>query len=238
MQQEPVLFSGTVFENVAKGLLDEQRSLSAQDQLNLVKKACEASNAHDFIITLPEGYDTQLGECAGLLSGGQRQRLAIARSIISNPQVLLLDEATSALDPRAEQIVQSALQRVSQGRTVLVIAHKLATIKDADNVAVISKGVVVEQGKHDELIEMGGQYAALVRAQDLGGGKSGSGSIAKRDDDEETGSNESLQKMVSLKKTESVGRSMVHDLENQIGSHGTVGYSLLRCIYSILKEQR
>ncbi|GAB1217335.1 hypothetical protein ATERTT37_006574 [Aspergillus terreus] len=170
VQQEPVLFRGTVYENVLKGLNDEQRQLPADEQRKLVEEACKASFAHDFIINLPEGYNTYVGERASMLSGGQKQRVAIARSIISNPQILLLDEATSALDPEAEKIVQAALNRVSANRTTVTIAHRLSTIKDSDNIAVISKGKVVEQGTHQELIDRDGHYARLVRAQDLGGG--------------------------------------------------------------------
>nr|POE79657.1 multidrug resistance protein 1 [Quercus suber] len=164
VQQEPVLFRGTVFENIAKGFVGAQQELSEQEQRKLVEEACKNSNAHDFIRNLPEGYDTQVGERASMLSGGQKQRIAIARSIISDPKILLLDEATSAL----EKIVQEALNRVSENKTTLVIAHKLATVKAADNIVVMSYGKVVEQGTHVDLIARDGQYAALVRAQDLG----------------------------------------------------------------------
>ncbi|KAL8655064.1 MAG: hypothetical protein Q9210_001125 [Variospora velana] len=237
VQQEPILFNGSVFENVANGFLEAQRSLPTDERYKLVRDACEASNAHDFIMQLPDGYDTQLGEGAGTLSGGQRQRLAIARSIISDPKILLLDEATSALDPRAESIVQRALKRVSQGRTVLVIAHKLATIKDADNIAVIANGCVVEEGTHEQLIEKGGRYTALVNAQDLGSGNQGSKS-ALEDDNIETDSHDSLQQTVSLKEIESAARSTAHDIEGQSAPHGTVRYSLVRCIYLLLGEQK
>ncbi|KAI4096023.1 MAG: hypothetical protein LQ344_001257 [Seirophora lacunosa] len=237
VQQEPVLFDGSVFQNVANGFLDAQRSLSTKEQYKLVRDACEASNAHDFVTELPDGYDTQLGEGAGMLSGGQRQRLAIARSIISNPKILLLDEATSALDPRAESIVQRALKRVSHGRTVLVIAHKLATIKDVDNIAVIANGSVVEQGTHEQLIARGGRYTALVNAQDLGSGSEG-GKTALENDDVETDSHDSLQRTVSLKGTDSAGPSAARDIEGQAAPHGTVGYSLVRCIYMLLREQK
>ncbi|KAI4174429.1 MAG: hypothetical protein LQ343_002366 [Gyalolechia ehrenbergii] len=169
-KQEPILFSSSVFENVTKGLLDEQRSLSADDhQFKLIQSACEASEAHDFIHELPDGYGTRLGESAGMLSGGQR--------IISDPKVFLLDEAASALDPHAEP-------GVSQGRTVLVPAHKLATIKDADNISVIANGSVVEQGTHEQLIEQGGPYAALVRTQGLGHGDQRGGNASKVNEDE------------------------------------------------------
>lgn len=126
IQQEPTLFSGTVYQNIANGLVGEQKDLPAEKQMILIQEACKASNAHDFIEQLPEGYHTQVGERASMLSGGQRQRIAIARSIVSNPKVLLFDEATSALDPRAEKAVQSALDRVSINKTTLIIAHKLS----------------------------------------------------------------------------------------------------------------
>lgn len=137
-------------------------------QRKLVEDACKIANAHDFITELPEGYDTETGERAGLLSGGQKQRIAIARSIISNPAILLLDEATSALDPHSEGAVQQALDKASKNRTTVVIAHKLATIKNADNIVVMSQGRIVEQGSHYQLLEKDGVYAKLVRIQDLG----------------------------------------------------------------------
>ncbi|RKL09156.1 hypothetical protein BFJ68_g9099 [Fusarium oxysporum] len=165
VQQEPALFNGTVFENVCNGLTGTQWQDSPREsKMERVIEACKMSNAHEFISQLPE---TQVGERAGLLSGGQKQRIAIARAIISDPRILLLDEATSALDPTSEGLVQKALDQASVGRTTIVIAHKLATIKNADNIVVMSKGEVCESGTHSQLLGMNGAYARLVKAQDL-----------------------------------------------------------------------
>ncbi|RYP13828.1 hypothetical protein DL765_006700 [Monosporascus sp. GIB2] len=165
---EPVLFNGSVFENIANGLVGTQwEAASQEDQMQRVQDAAKLAFAHDFIQNLPQGYHTRIGERGGLLSGGQKQRIAIARSVISEPKILLLDEATSALDPHAEGIVQKALDCASENRTTIVIAHKLATIRNADNIVVMSKGKIREQGRHDELVSRNGIYATLVKAQDL-----------------------------------------------------------------------
>ncbi|KAI5925484.1 ABC transporter [Camillea tinctor] len=168
VQQEPVLFNGSVFENIANGLVGTPwEHAPVAEQERRVRAAAEFAFAHDFIARLPEGYATRIGEKGGLLSGGQKQRVAIARSIISEPKVLLLDEATSALDPHSEGIVQRALDNVSRSRTTIVIAHKLATIKAADNIVVMGRGHILEQGSHASLLARGGTYAALVQAQNL-----------------------------------------------------------------------
>lgn len=163
-----MLFDGSVFENIANGLVDTQReTLLQKDQMQRVQEAAKLVFAHDFIQNLPQGYHTRIGERGGLLSGGQKQRIAIARSVISEPKILLLDEATSALDPHAEGIVQKALDSASKNRTTIVIAHKLATIRNADSIVVMSKGKIMEQGRHEELVSRNGIYATLVKAQDL-----------------------------------------------------------------------
>lgn len=234
IQQEPTLFQGTIYENVAKGLIGNQRNLSEEEQIELVQEACRSSNAHDFIEQLPEGYDTQVGERASMLSGGQRQRIAIARSIVSNPKILLFDEATSALDPRAEKVVQSALNRVSINKTTLIIAHKLATVMAADNIVVMTNGQIHEQGTHHELLESGGLYAAMVRAQDLGtkaGEEEIHADLKEAQDEEET-----LGRKITLQRTQSQynAKALEHEVD-QLAA-GTLGYSLLRCIWIMLKE--
>ncbi|KAK1753327.1 P-loop containing nucleoside triphosphate hydrolase protein [Echria macrotheca] len=168
VQQEPVLFQGSVFDNIAHGLIGTRwEKASKEEKMVQVQEAAKIAYAHDFISELPDGYDTEIGQRGGMLSGGQKQRVAIARSVVSQPKVLLLDEATSALDPHAEGIVQQALDKASEGRTTIVIAHKLATIRKADNIVVMTKGKIIEQGTHEDLVGMDGAYARLVRVQDL-----------------------------------------------------------------------
>ncbi|KVH88486.1 AAA+ ATPase domain-containing protein [Cynara cardunculus var. scolymus] len=161
VNQEPVLFSVSVGENIAYGLPDE--NVSRDD----VIAAAKAANAHDFIVSLPEGYDTLVGERGGLLSGGQRQRVAIARALLKNAPILILDEATSALDTVSERLVQDALNHLMKGRTTLVIAHRLSTVQNADQIALCSEGKIAELGSHSELLARKGQYASLVGTQRL-----------------------------------------------------------------------
>ncbi|KAK1982269.1 ABC transporter [Colletotrichum cereale] len=170
VQQEPTLFRGSVFDNIAHGLIGTPwEHQSREKQMEQVQNAAKIAFADDFISKLPNGYDTEIGQRGGLLSGGQKQRIAIARSIVSEPKVLLLDEATSALDPQAEEIVQKALDKASINRTTIVIAHKLATIRKADNIVVMSKGRIIEQGTHESLITQEGAYSRLVKVQQLTG---------------------------------------------------------------------
>ncbi|KAE9617329.1 putative peptide-transporting ATPase [Lupinus albus] len=161
VNQEPVLFSVSVGENIAYGLPDDD--VSKDD----VIKAAKAANAHDFILSLPQGYDTLVGERGGLLSGGQRQRIAIARALLKNAPILILDEATSALDAASERLVQDALNHLMKGRTTLVIAHRLSTVQNAHQIALVTDGGIAEIGTHLELVAKKGHYASLVSTQRL-----------------------------------------------------------------------
>jgi ATP-binding cassette, subfamily B, bacterial len=155
--QEPVVFAASAMDNIRYG-----RPNASDDE---VKAAAQAAYAHEFIEALPMGYQTFMGERGVRLSGGQRQRLAIARAILKNAPLLLLDEATSALDTHSEQMVQAALDRAMQGRTTIVVAHRLSTVQRADTIVVMANGEIVEQGKHHDLLARNGAYAALAQAQ-------------------------------------------------------------------------
>ncbi|XP_058491338.1 ATP-binding cassette sub-family B member 9 [Solea solea] len=158
--QEPALFARSVEDNITYGLSDVS--------METVVQAATKANAHDFITSLPEGYETGVGEKGTQLSGGQKQRVAIARALVRNPRVLILDEATSALDAESEHSVQQALNNILQEHTVLVIAHRLSTVEKADNIIVIDKGHMAEQGPHAQLMASGGLYSKLVQRQVLG----------------------------------------------------------------------
>ncbi len=157
--QETVLFGTTVRENIAYGRTD-----AGQEE---IEAAARAANAHEFIVALPEGYETLLGERGATVSGGQRQRVAIARAILRDPRILILDEATSSLDRQSEAAVQAALDGLLEGRTAIVIAHRLSTVRNADRILVISEGQVVEEGTHEALMAQDGVYRRLYEADAL-----------------------------------------------------------------------
>lgn len=163
VQQEPTLYSGSIRENIVMGWPGDESEVTDE----MIHNVCRKANIHDFIMSLPDGYDTVSGSRGALLSGGQKQRVAIARALIRNPKVLLLDEATSALDSESEKVVQTALDEAAKGRTTIAIAHRLSTIQKADIIYVFDAGRIVEQGDHETLLELDGRYAELVKMQSL-----------------------------------------------------------------------
>jgi ATP-binding cassette subfamily B protein len=155
--QDPVIFAASARDNIRFGNPD---ATDAQ-----VEAAARAAAAHDFLAALPDGYDTYVGERGVMLSGGQKQRIAIARAILRDAPILLLDEATSALDAESERAVQDAVARLAEGRTTIIVAHRLATVKQADRIVVLQDGRIAAQGTHDELVSQNGLYARLARLQ-------------------------------------------------------------------------
>ncbi len=155
--QETILFNDTVFNNIAYGL----NGISPEE----VEKAAKVANAHDFILSLPQGYDTYIGDRGVKLSGGERQRIAIARAILKNPKILIFDEATSSLDAESERLVQEAIGRLIKGRTALIVAHRLSTIRGADLIVVLEEGRIVQQGPHSQLLREEGPYRRLYQLQ-------------------------------------------------------------------------
>ena len=157
VQQDVFLFAGSVRDNIMYGSPEK----SEEDMILAAKRA----NIHDYVMTLPNGYDTEVGERGVKLSGGQKQRISIARAFLKNPPILILDEATSALDNMTEMQIQSALSELSEGRTTIVVAHRLSTVKNADEIIVLTDGEITERGTHEALVESGGLYAELYRYQ-------------------------------------------------------------------------
>ena len=157
VQQDVFLFNGTIRENIAYG------DFEATDEQ--IIEAAKRANIHDYVMSLPDGYDTNVGERGVKLSGGQKQRISIARAFLKNPPILILDEATSALDNATEMLIQDALNELSEGRTTIVVAHRLSTVKNADEIIVLTPAGIAERGTHEELMALGGIYKGLYEYQ-------------------------------------------------------------------------
>ena len=157
VQQDVFLFGGSIYENIAYGNFDATR--------DEVIAAAKRANIHDYVMSMPDGYETQVGERGVKLSGGQKQRISIARAFLKNPPILILDEATSALDNVTEMQIQQALADLSQGRTTIVVAHRLSTVRNADKIIVVTADGIAEQGSHKQLMEQNGIYARLYNNQ-------------------------------------------------------------------------
>ena len=160
VQQEPLMFKDTVFNNIAYG--------SPDAHVEQVLRAADIANAHGFISRLPDGYDTMVGERGIGLSGGERQRLSIARAVMKNPSILIFDEATAAVDSETEHLIQEAIERLIRGRTTLMIAHRLSTLRNANKIVVVDKGEIIECGSPEELLAKKGKYYKLVQIQSMG----------------------------------------------------------------------
>jgi len=206
VSQEPTLFATTILENICMG---REGGASRED----VIAAAQAANAHKFISNLPDGYDTQVGERGVQLSGGQKQRIAIARAVLKNPKVLLLDEATSALDTTSERIVQAALDKMTVGRTTVVIAHRLSTVQNADIIAVVQNGNVVEQGTHAELLKNpNGAYTNLVQLQ-----------MQREAEDQRAGAVPEVDEATVAEAEEVLGAGAVVNMSNQLSIPVSIG---------------
>lgn len=251
VMQEPFLFNDSIYKNVAYGLVGtEWESESEEDKRRRVREACVEANASTFVEELPQGYDTKVGESGVKLSGGQKQRIAIARSIISKPPILILDEATSAIDPRNERIVQNALDRVSKGRTTITIAHRLSTVKKADQIVVLGNGNVLETGTHEELLSRpDGAYTRLVRgqtlsmedeAEDISREDLEKADVIKVEDEDSNNDTENLGRTTTWRSKLSVGKgkdsTLVDDVEAARPKKDTE-LGILRCVSIMLWEQ-
>jgi ATP-binding cassette subfamily B (MDR/TAP) protein 1 len=164
VSQEPTLYQGTIRENILLGADKDPKDVPEK----AIEQACKDANIYDFILSLPDGFNTIVGSKGSMLSGGQKQRVAIARALLRDPKILLLDEATSALDSESEKVVQAALDHAAKGRTTIAVAHRLSTIQKADIIYVFDQGRIVESGTHSQLMHRRGRYFELVNLQSLG----------------------------------------------------------------------
>ncbi|KAL1196719.1 ABC transporter B family member 11 [Cardamine amara subsp. amara] len=210
VSQEPVLFSSSIMENIAYG--------KENATLEEIKAATELANAAKFIDKLPQGLDTMVGEHGTQLSGGQKQRIAIARAILKDPRILLLDEATSALDAESERVVQEALDRVMVSRTTVIVAHRLSTIRNADMIAVIHRGKMVEKGSHSELLkDPEGAYSQLIRLQEINKGHDAKTEISSGSSFRNSNLKKSMDGSIISGGTSSAGNSSRHHSLNALG---------------------
>ena len=159
------MFHDTIFNNIAYG--------DAKYSIDDVIHAADIANAHEFIVRQPDGYDSMLGERGVGLSGGEKQRLSIARAVLKNPSILVFDEATAAVDSETESLIQEAIERLISGRTTLMIAHRLSTLRKANLILVVDQGRIIESGSHDELMALGGKYHKLIEIQSMGNHEGG-----------------------------------------------------------------
>jgi ATP-binding cassette subfamily B (MDR/TAP) protein 1 len=181
VNQEPQLFAASILQNIIYAVNDGKSD--KQVPMERVVECAKAANCHDFITSLPNGYNTMIGERGVSMSGGQKQRIAIARAMIQDASILLLDEATSALDTEAEALVQAALDKLMVGRTSIVIAHRLSTVRDCDKIVAMRAGEVIEMGTHDELVQKKGMYFKLAQKQMEFGGHAGKTTVKFTEDD-------------------------------------------------------
>lgn len=239
VSQEPILFATTIAQNIRQGLIGTKYEHLPDDDkqvMELITEAAKTAYAHDFICDLDQGYDTNVGMRGLLLSGGQKQRIAIARAIVGDPKILLLDEATSALDTKSEGMVQAALERASRGRTTIVIAHRLSTVKNANNIIVMSHGKVVEQGTHNDLLAAKGIYHTLVEAQGIVGDNATSSDILPALDSAAQEEQGQLSGMAETEKRASQTNEIIaiRDTEAQAAKAKAPHYSLWRLVATVI----
>ncbi|KAF2503341.1 multidrug resistance protein-like protein 1 [Lophium mytilinum] len=243
VSQEPVLFNNTIHDCIEHGLIGtEYESASSETKTKLIEDAARTANAYDFIERLPQKFQTRVGERGSLLSGGQKQRIAIARAVVSDPQILLLDEATASLDTRSESVVQKALDAASKGRTTIVIAHRLSTVRHADNIVVMVGGKIVEEGAHEQLLARKTVYYSLVQAQELMGKTAASLKPSTNESDteifEKSENLEPLRNIQSIESQHELNKEGIIDPAHTDSEVTSTTWQLMKFIWSINNEER